>query len=137
MSQVVNAQSSWLSTLYLKGRWLLCVLPPAAFITTEETPGLSGLDGINVAALIVLSPIFLVMGFALTAAIVAVTRWIGSRVRLRSRGGLASLMLVIVGILSPLEYLDGDWLLLGVIELASLPAALILTAGQTPKGEKS
>ncbi len=137
MSQLTTAQSVRQSLLYLKGRWLLCVLPPAAFITIEETPGLSGLNGINAAGLIVLSPFVVVGGFGLTAAIVALTRWVGSKVGLRSRIGLASLMLVIVGILSPLEYLDGDWLLLGVIEIASLPAALILAAVQTPKRDGS
>ena len=109
------------------GRWLVCLLPPGAVIVLEETPGLSGLDGINAAALIWLSPIFVVVGFGLTAAIVALTRWIGRKASIRSRLGSALLMLVIVGLLSPLAYLDRDWLLLGAIELASLPAALILT----------
>ena len=137
MSQQMTARSILQSSIYLKGRWLCCALPPLAFIAVEETPGLSGLNGINAAALIVLSPIVVGVGFALTAAIVALTRWIGNKVSMRSRAGLVFLMLMIVGILSPLAYLDGNWILLGAIEIASLPAALVLATVQTPKGDAS
>ncbi|ESQ81998.1 hypothetical protein AEAC466_18955 [Asticcacaulis sp. AC466] len=106
-----------------------------AFIALEETPGLSGLNGLNAAALIVLSPVVVGVGFGLTLGIVKLTRWIGGKVRLHSRAGLALLMLTIVGILSPHAYLDGDWLLLGVIEIASLPAALMLATLQMPERE--
>jgi hypothetical protein len=109
-------------------------LPPLAVIALEETPGLSGLDGINAAGLIVLSPAFIAAGFGLTAAIVLMTRWIGRRARLHSRTALAGLMLAIVGLLSPLAYLDRDWLLLGVIELTSLPAAFILVPVEASRG---
>lgn len=135
MSRQTPARS-FLRPLYIKGRWLCCILPPLAFIVIEETPGLSGLDGINAAALMALSPVFLGVGFGLTAAIVGLTRWIASKIRLRARTGSAFLMLIIVGILSPLAYLDGDWLLLGVIEIASLPAALLLTVS-TPRRDAS
>ncbi|MDV6329981.1 hypothetical protein [Asticcacaulis sp. 201] len=137
MPQQPTARSFFQSSVYLKGRWLSCALPPLAFIALEETPGLSGLNGINAAALIVLSPVAVGVGFGLTAGIVKLTRWIGGKVRMRSRAGLAGLMLTIVGILSPHAYLDGDWLLLGVIEIASLPAALLLATVQTPKREDS
>jgi hypothetical protein len=111
---------------YRKGRWLLCAFPPLVFIALEETPGVSGLDGINAAGLIVLSPVFFAAGFGLTAAIVLLTRWIGRRAHFHSRIALSGLMLTMVGLLSPLAYLDRDWLQLAAIELASLPAALIL-----------
>jgi hypothetical protein len=109
-----------------KGWWLICLLPPIAFVALEETPGLSSLDGINAAALIVLSPFVLAAGFGLTAAIILLARWVARKAKIRSGVGFAVLVLVIVGLLSPMEYLDHDWLLLSVIELASLPAALIL-----------
>jgi len=112
-------------------RWLVCALPPVLFIWLEETPGLSGLDGINAAGLIVLSPVLLVGGFGLTAAIALLTRWIGRITRFESRSAHAFLMLVIVGLLSPLAYLDGDWVQLAVVEIASLPAALILTRSKS------
>ena len=115
-----------LSSLFKKGRWLVCALPPAAFIVWQETPGLSGLNGINAAGLIVLSPLFLAAGFGLTAAIALIARWLCQRWQIRSRVGFAVLMLILVGLLSPLAYLDQDWLLLDVIELASVPAALLL-----------
>ncbi len=114
-------------------RWLVCALPPILFIWLEETPGLSGLDGINAAGLIVLSPVLLVGGFGLTAAIALVTRWIGRIIRIQSRFAHAFLMLVIVGLLSPLAYLDGDWVQLAVVEIASLPAALFLTRSKSPE----
>jgi hypothetical protein len=135
MSQQTTARSFFQSSLYKKGRWLCCALPPLAFIAIEETPGLSGLNGINAAALIVTSPVVVGLGFGLTAVIVVLTRWIGSKIRLRSRAGLVFLMLIIVGILRPFEYLDGDWLLLSAIEIASLPAALLLATVQTSKPE--
>jgi uncharacterized membrane protein len=104
-------------------RWLSCFLPPIAVIWVEETPGLSGLEGINAAALLVMSPIFLALGFAMTIAIVTASRWLFQRFDLKSRIGFILFTLMTVGILSPITYLDRDWLLLGVIELASLPAA--------------
>jgi hypothetical protein len=107
--------------------WLVCFLPPTSFIVFEDSPSWSGLNGINAAALIVLSPIVLAIGFAITLVIVMLTRWLGRRLRLASRVWLAALMLTLVALFSPLFYLEGDWLLLGVIELASLPAALLLT----------
>lgn len=121
------------STHYWKGRWLVCALPPLVVVGVEETPGLSGLDGINAAGLIVLSPLVLAVGFGLTAAVVLLTRWIGRTIRMRSHVGCVLLMLVIVGLLSPLAYLDRDWLLLGAIEIASLPAALFLTPSRSPE----
>src|SRR5579871_6259172 len=96
-------------SLYWKGRWLVCALPPVAFIAFEETPSLSDLNGINAAALIGLSPLFVAVGFGLTAAIVALARWISRIARMRSRIGFALLMLLIVGLLSPFFYLDRDW----------------------------
>ncbi len=122
------------STLYQKGQWLVCVLPPLVVIGVEETPGLSGLNGINAAALIVLSPLVLVLGFGLTAAIVMLTRGISRKAAWQSRVGRTLLMLVIVGVLSPIAYLDQDWLLLGAIELGSLPAAILLTLSHPPVG---
>jgi hypothetical protein len=86
------------------------------------------LDGINAAALIFMSPVFLALGFGLTAAIVALMRWISRKLGMRSRLGSALLMLIVVGVLSPMEYLERDWLLLGVIEIASLPAAIFLAS---------
>ena len=130
MNQLATSRSFWRSPYYQKGRWLTCALPPLAFILLEETPGLSGLDGINAAALIALSPIAVAVGFLTTAAIVAKTRWIGKIVGNLSRLGSVALMLVIVAILSPLAYLDRDWFLLFVIEIASLPAAVSLAAAQ-------
>jgi hypothetical protein len=112
----------------MTARWLVCIIPPVAVIALEETPALSGLDGINAAALIFLSPLLIVLGFGLTAAIVVLTRWIARKSRIRSRLNSALIMLAIVGLLSPVAYLDKDWLQLAVIEIASLPAALILTA---------
>jgi len=109
-----------------KSRWLVCAFPPVAVIALEETPGLSGLNGINAAGLIVLSPLVILAGFGLTAAIVALTRWTCRLLKMRSRVSSTLLMLSIVCLLSPLAYLDRDWLLLAVIEVASLPAALIL-----------
>jgi hypothetical protein len=91
MEQAPTEPSLMLLAIYRKSWWLLCVLPPVAFIALEETPGLSGLDGINAAALIVLSPVFIAAGFVLTAAVVLLTRWIGWRARLRSRIALAVL----------------------------------------------
>jgi hypothetical protein len=137
MSEKSAKRSFWQSSLYLKGRWLVCALPPLAFIAIEETPGLSGLDGINAAGLIMLSPLVLGVGFGLTAMIVALTRWMGNKLRMRSGAGLVFLMLAIVGILSPLAYLDKDWLLLAAIEIASLPAALVLATVQAPKPDAS
>ena len=110
-------------------RWLVCLLPPTAVIVLEETPGLSGLDGINAAALTVLSPLVLALGFGMTAASVCMARWLTRRLRMGSRTAFAVLTLAIVGALSPLAYLDKDWLLLGVIEIASMPAALLLSRG--------
>jgi hypothetical protein len=110
------------------------MLPPTAFIALEETPGLSGLDGINAAALIVLSPFLLVAGFGLTAAIIGLARWICRTAHISSRICFVVLVLGLVGLLSPLAYLDRDWLQLGVIETASLPAALIL--GRVPALQK-
>jgi hypothetical protein len=112
-------------------RWLVCFLPPAAFIVFQEAPDWSGLDGINAAALIVISPFALAIGYAITFVIVMLTRWLGRRLRLASRVWLAILMLALVALFSPLFYLEGDWLLLGFIELASLPAALLLTRPRT------
>ncbi len=117
------------------GRWLFCTLPPAAFVVVEETPGLSRLGGINAAALIVMSPVFIALGFGLTAAVVALTRWVSRKLGMRSRLGSALIMLIIVGVFSPMEYLDRDWLLLGVIEIASLPAAIFLAAARFQNGE--
>jgi len=111
-------------------RWVVCIFPPMAWVVFEETPGLSGLDGINAAGLIVMSPIFLAAGFGITAAIIGLSRWIFRRLRLRSRAAFALLALAIVGVLSPLAYLGGDWLQFGTIELASLPAALLLSPGR-------
>ena len=65
-------------------RWVVCIFPPMAWVVFEETPGLSGLDGINAAGLIVMSPIFLAAGFGITAAIIGLSRWIFRRLRLRS-----------------------------------------------------
>lgn len=107
-------------------RWLTCLLPPLAFIVFEETPGLSGLNGINAAALVVLSPFVLAGGFGVTAAICGVARWLTRLFRLKSRVGFAILTLALVGLLSVPTYLDNDWLLLGVTELASLPAGWLL-----------
>jgi hypothetical protein len=106
-----------------------------AIIVLEETPSLSGLNGINAAALVVLSPLFVAAGFGLTAAIVALTRWISRKLAIKSRTGFAFLMLVIVGLLSPVWYLDRAWLELSVTELASLPAALLLAPVQVNKGQ--
>jgi hypothetical protein len=136
MNQAATAQFR-LSSFIMRGRWLTCILPPVAVIAVEETPGISGLDGINAAGLIWLSPLVVVLGFGLTAAIVALTRWIGRKVAIRPRWGAPFLMLVIVGLLSPLAYLDRDWLLLGVIEMASLPAALLLASTPVPKCDDS
>lgn len=122
------------SLIYRKVRWLVCALPPVAFVTLEETPGLSGLNGINAAGLTVLSPLVVAAGFGLTAAIVVLARWMARKAKIRSRIGFAVLMLVIVGLLSPLAYLDRDWLLLGVIEVASLPAAIIFGPAQAVQG---
>jgi len=121
------------SSLYLKGRWLVCALPPVAIIVLEETPGLSGMNGISAAALVEFSPLFIAVGLGLTAAIVALTRWICHKMSIKSRIGFAFLMLVIVGLLSPIWYLDRAWLELSVTELASLPAALLLVPHEAAK----
>jgi len=130
-----GATTSTFQRSLLWGRWLSCALPPAAFVAVEETPGLSGLDGVNAAALVFMSPVFLALGFGLTAAIVALTRWISRKLGRRSRLGSALLMLIIVGGLSPMEYLERDWLLLGVIEIASLPAAIFLASTRLQRRE--
>jgi hypothetical protein len=130
-----EATTSTIQRPLLWGRWLFCTLPPAVFVVVEETPGLSGLDGINAAALIVMSPVFIALGFGLTAAVVALTRWVSRKLEMRSRLGSALIMLIIVGVLSPMEYLEGDWLLLGVIEIASLPAAIFLASARSQRGE--
>jgi hypothetical protein len=135
MTQARIGLKSRRSPLQLKARWLVCALPPLAFIMFEETPGLSALNGINAAALIVLSPFVVAIGFGLTAAIAALARWIGSKAQMRSRLAFALVMLVIVGLFSVPIYLERDWLLLGIIELASLPAALLLgVRGPPPLG---
>jgi hypothetical protein len=121
------------SRRWAKAKWLTCVVPPVAVIALEETPGLSDLDGINTAGLIVLSPFAVALGFAITALIALFTRWIGSAVGIRNRVACAALMLTFVGLLSPLAYMDKDWLLLGVIEMASLPAAIVLSSASVPK----
>ena len=120
------------SRRWAQARWLTCLLPPVAVIALEETPGLSGLNGINAAGLIVLSPFAVALGFAITAIIVMLTRWVSRMTDIRSRVACAALMLVLVGLLSPLAYMEKDWPLLGVIEMASLPAALLLGATSMP-----
>ena len=104
-----------------------------AVVLFEETPGLSGLDGINAAALVVLSPLFITAGFASTALAVFLAQQVAGRCKLRSRMHFAALVLGIVGLFSPLAYLDGDWLLLGAVELSALPAAFLI--GPNPSVE--
>ena len=109
-------------------RWIVCILPPIVVILVEETPGLNGLDGINASGLTVMNPLLLALSFAITAAIIGLARWLFHRFELRSRVSFIILTMVIVGLLSPIAYLDGDWVLLGAIEFASLPAAFLLAS---------
>src|SRR5512143_4066788 len=97
----VGPSRSPLYRVYRGTRWLTCAIPPVAVIILEETPGLSGLDGINAAGLVVLTPFVVILGFGLTAAVVALARWTYSKTQMRSRVGFALLMLLIVGALSP------------------------------------
>ena len=108
--------------------WTMCALPSLALVLYEETPGLSGLDGINAAGLVVLSPIFIAIGFICTAAQIALSRWIFNKISVRFRFSFALLSLAIVGT-AALPLVWGDWLLLGVVEFAAVPAALLLAPG--------
>jgi hypothetical protein len=108
--------------------WAVCVLPSVAMFIFEETPGLSGLDGISAAALGVMSPLFLAVGFAFTAAQIALARWLFRKRLVRSRVSFALLSLAIVGVAALPLYWD-DWRLLGAVELAAVPAALLLAPG--------
>ncbi len=104
-------------------RWIGCLAPTLVFIVFELTPGLSGLNGINAAALFVMSPVLLLIGFAYSVACVFATRFIVRKFSLRSKVWFALLILLTF---SPIAYLGQDWRLLLLVVLASLPAALLL-----------
>jgi hypothetical protein len=122
--------------VYEKVRWAACILPPLAFFIFEETPGFSGLNGINAAALIVLSPLVIAIGFAFTALLFLGIGWLSRMLRARSRLGFAVTALAVVGVVS-LPLVEGDWRLLVVIELASVPAALLLRPRIVARGDAS
>ena len=113
-------------------RWLACVLPPVVFVAYELTPGLSGLNGINAAGLLLLSPIVIAIGFGCTAGLVALARWLCRKLQVTQRWMSALLCLTFLGLVNAL-WVEGDWLLLCALQLASLPAALLLP----PAGAKA
>lgn len=116
-------------------RWTLCLLPPVAALVLLEMPYPIGLDdSISRAGLIALSPFLLLFDFAVTAAIIGLAHCLSGRSQLSSRAGFTLLTLVLVGLLNPIiypAYLDRNWLLVGAIELGSLPAALFLAPKPT------
>jgi len=92
------------------------------------TPALWGMDGITRAALVLLTPFYLLIGFAITAAVFGLSRRIMAKLGSDSRLTFALISMSFLALLHVPLILGGDtWpLLLAVIEFAAIPAVLLL-----------
>lgn len=109
-------------------RWLTCAIPPLVFILHQLTPGVTFMNPINAAALLVTSPLFAVLGFALTAGIFIGVRLLVRRFRWRDPS-FTVLALSLIGLINVGWHDPLIWLLL---EVTSLPAAILLAPKVLP-----
>lgn len=101
--------------------WLSCLLPPVVFVIVASNTFFEVTDAITGAGLLVLSPLFIGLGFIFTAALLRLCRWIVVKVG-RGKVTFVSLSLATVALIN-LGW--GDWRLLLALELATLPPAFL------------